>query len=251
MPHSDTVKKRTTLPKLLFSLYTILAVLWIVSSIFYVPFCPGCERGAANSNAKLTFTNANTYLTKCSVKTEGTMPDGIYCGGLKTEKNKEYSPLWNYTASDLDTALKLLMGTPSNHAGYYCVIIKNGEPLACYYSSTTGEWISVAPRLAAAAEAGEPWKGSKTAGVTVGGYPRECYMPEPPPLTESVSPLPLYYEGGTVPYSRLKSEAFIFKASEYLELLFSPDIGGFAFTLYLIILVILIIRRLAHKHKEK
>lgn len=249
MPPSDTTKKRIILPKLLFSVYTILAALWIVSSIFYVPFCPGCERGAANSNAKLTFTNANTYLTKCSVKTKGTMPDGIYCGGLKTKKNKEYSPLWNYTASDLDTALKYLMGSPSTHAGYYCVIIKNGEPLACYYSST-GEWISLAPRLAAAAEADHPWTGSKTAGVTVGGYPVSCYSPDPPPLTESVSPLPLYYEGGTVPHSRLKAEAFIFNASEYLELLFSPDIGGFAFMLYLAILIILLIRKIASKRKE-
>lgn len=81
----------------------------------------------ANTNAKLVFTNAATWCTKCMIN-DVDIRDGWYHSDLT-----QTSDSCEYNGSDLATALKMLMGGTEG-AGNALVFIKNGSPDEAFWS---------------------------------------------------------------------------------------------------------------------
>jgi len=81
-----------------------------------------------NSNAKLAYTNAATYITKSEVNGYQ-VADGWYIADLNNNGNTTRD--CKYDGTDIDKALTELMGSES--AGYVCVHIKNSMIDKSYY----------------------------------------------------------------------------------------------------------------------
>ncbi|MGN0638306.1 MAG: hypothetical protein ACI4J0_08035 [Huintestinicola sp.] len=126
-----------------------LTVIGIILFVVLLPFteyfgyglidpygCSGCERGTANSNAKLVYTNFATYMTKCEVKKNVIISDGVYSGSLaySTWEESNYRNYYEYALldgleEDIVKFLRCLMGgtEKSGNYGYFCVIVKDGK----------------------------------------------------------------------------------------------------------------------------
>lgn len=81
----------------------------------------------ANSNAKLVYTNAATWCTKCVIK-DAIIRDGWYYSDLT-----QTSASCEYNGSDLTTSLQMLMGGTVN-SGNSLVYIKNDSPSIALWS---------------------------------------------------------------------------------------------------------------------
>ncbi len=75
----------------------------------------------ANSNAKLAYTNAATYISQCEVK-GNTVDDNWYIADLNNQADS-----YEKNGLELPKALSNLMGMPNG--GYACVKIENGVPV--------------------------------------------------------------------------------------------------------------------------
>ena len=84
----------------------------------------------ANSNAKLVYTNAATYVTK-TVVNGYSIEDGWYVADL--DNNGDYGIDCNYDGKDIEKGLTSLMGTDNDNAGYACVYISNESPKCAFY----------------------------------------------------------------------------------------------------------------------
>lgn len=173
-----------------------LIVIGIILSVILVPYteyfwyvlidpyvCSGCERGTANSNAKLVYTNFATYMTKCEVKNV-IINDGIYFGSLAYSSPEEtyYRNYYEYalldgSEEDIVKFLRCLMGgtEKSGNYGYFCVIVKGGEPIQSfwcrdekllYYKDNFAAIVEIIPDK-------ERYDGAAfyTGGAITGGYP--------------------------------------------------------------------------------
>lgn len=124
----------------------IQTVFSVIGSLSYSG-CPGCEISTVNSNAKLVFTNAAAYTTKCEYKNKY-LPDGIYFGEISkadtlvyetaADKNGEtYERLvsavdYNGTYDDFAVFMNEIMSCSSKK--YYAVIFSDGVPNMTYFS---------------------------------------------------------------------------------------------------------------------
>lgn len=81
----------------------------------------------ANTNAKLVYTNAATWCTKCMIK-DVNIVDGWYYSDLTQKSNG-----CEYNGTDLKTALQVLMGGTES-AGNALVYIKNSSPDKAFWS---------------------------------------------------------------------------------------------------------------------
>ncbi|MDE7293341.1 MAG: hypothetical protein K2N72_02845 [Oscillospiraceae bacterium] len=127
-----------------------------------------------NSNAKLTYTNTATCLTK--YEESGGSPsdmDGIYWGSLQKEKGKDYEvPIAvDGTRESFDHAMKTLMGNENAEvAGCYYVVIKGGIPVQAFWSNSN-ELLYYAERYAERFGQGEIEGDFYIGGKLMGRYP--------------------------------------------------------------------------------
>lgn len=134
-----------------------------------------------NSNAKLTFTNTATIITKYEAK--GGDPcelDGAYWGSLYCREQPRWQDI-DWKAFDFDNALKCLMGDSRESAGYYFVLIRDGLPEQAYWSRTD-ELLLFAERFAERAKTDKLGADVYNGGEKLGGYPEEMItvVKEPP-----------------------------------------------------------------------
>lgn len=173
-----------------------LIVIGIILSVVLLPYtdyfgyglidpyvCIGCERGTANSNAKLVYTNFATYMTKCEVKNVN-INDGIYFGSLSYSSREEtyYRNYYEYalldgSEEDIVKFLRCLMGgtEKSGNYGYFCVIVKDGKPFQSFWCRDE-KLLYYKDNFAAIVESipeEERYDGAAfyTGGAITGGYP--------------------------------------------------------------------------------
>ena len=93
----------------------------------------------ANSNAKLVYTNTATYSTNCEVA--GTpMDDDDTLGVTLLKWDGDTAPTYQKNGDDLANALKALMGSSADSAGYCKVTISSaGTPTAAYWAKSTSD----------------------------------------------------------------------------------------------------------------
>ena len=200
--------------------------------------CTGCERSTANSNAKLVYTNFATYMTKCEAKNNVIINDGIYCGSLSYSPREESyylsysreSALLDGSEEDVLKFMRSLTGSSRQGAGYFCVIVKDGEPLQSFWCKDE-KLLYYKDNFAAIVESipmEERYDGAAfyTGGAITGGYPtyNTDYKTKPP--LGHTSPLPIQL------LLREKAEKFV-KYSAYILIIFSPLIILLAAALYI------------------
>jgi len=128
----------------LIELIVVIAIIGVLAAIL-VPSMIGyvgqSKLSTANSNAKLVYTNTATYSTNCEVA--GTPMDeddtlGVTC--LKWDNNATTAPTYQKNGDDLANALKALMGSAADSAGYCKVTISSaGTPTAAYWAKSTSD----------------------------------------------------------------------------------------------------------------
>lgn len=199
--------------------------------------CTGCERSTANSNAKLVYTNFATYMTKCEGK-DVIINDGIYFGSLAYSsreetyyRNYQKNALLDGSEEDIVKFLRCLMGgtEKSRNYGYFCVIVKNGEPFQSFWCKDE-KLLYYKDNFAAIVESipeEERYDGAAfyTGGAITGGYPtyNTDYKTKPP--LGHISPLPIQL------ILREKAEKFAVY-SAYVLIIFSPLIILLAVSLF-------------------
>lgn len=121
-------------------------IICLLLFIMIIPNLIGYSRSprqAANSEAKLVFTNTATYAKKLEVSHDIKLADGVYYGVIQNKSHYEnderkydigYEDVgYTGTPDDLQTALSQLMG--ADRHGYYYVMIKNGIPAHAFWSN--------------------------------------------------------------------------------------------------------------------
>ena len=163
--------------------------------------CIGCERGTANSNAKLVYTNFATYMTKCEEKNVN-INDGIYFGSLSYSSREEtyYRNYYEYalfdgSEEDVLKSMRRLMGGSHQNSGYFCVIVKDGEPLQSFWCKDE-KLLYYKDNFAAIVESipeEERFDGAAfyTGGAITGGYPTYNIDHKTKPPLGHTSPLPI------------------------------------------------------------
>lgn len=88
----------------------------------------------ANNNAKLTYVNVATYLTKCEIK-GNSLTNDIYVFELDGS-NTDYIIKGNGSPDDFRKSLSYLMGN-SDYKQYVYICMKNGYPNYVYWSKSS------------------------------------------------------------------------------------------------------------------
>ncbi|MBQ5316601.1 MAG: hypothetical protein J6I96_03500 [Oscillospiraceae bacterium] len=196
---------------------------------------------AANSNAKLLFTNTAMLCTKATAC--GTsVPDGIYAGRLKVGLNntKPDDMYRDYSPDGINAALNYLIG---DHSGsFYCVEVRDNTPVASFWSVMPIPY-DKAEDLLGSYEYGTPFTGimvtyTVSRPYSLGGYPHECFTHEDEIPSYGTS-LPVYRSGSVPMTERIK---------------FLPEWVGIIniyFLLCLVYGVYLLINALKHRTKRK
>lgn len=193
-----------------------LTVIGIILSVVLLPYteyfwyvlidpyvCSGCEQGTANSNAKLVYTNFITYKTNCEANNI-TVNDGIYFGNLSYPSWEEsnYRNYYEYalldgSEEDIVKFLRCLMGgtEKSGNYGYFCVIVKDGEPFQSFWCRDE-KLLYYKDNFAAIVESipeEERYDGAAfyTGGAITGGYPTYNIDHKTKPPLGHTSPLPI------------------------------------------------------------
>lgn len=129
----------------LIELIVVIAIIGVLAAILVpsmIGYVGDSKLSTANSNAKLAYTNSATYATKCEV---AGYPMGESCDvskiSLKTATpGSVVSPSSLPGASELEAALKALMGSNSNSAGNASVDINAaGTPSAASWAKSTSD----------------------------------------------------------------------------------------------------------------
>ena len=128
----------------LIELIVVIAIIGVLAAILVpsmIGYVGDSKLSTANSNAKLAYTNAATYATKCEV---AGFPMTSSCG-IATQSLQRASgaattvtaPTATPTSGDLTTALQALMGSESASAGFATVIISSaGTPEKTAWAKT-------------------------------------------------------------------------------------------------------------------
>ena len=131
----------------LIELIVVIAIIGVLAAILVpsmIGYVGDSKLSTANSNAKLAFTNAATYATKCEVAgfpmTSGC---GIASQSLQRAAGASTTvtaPTATPTQADLTTALQALMGSESASAGVATVIISSaGTPDKTAWAKTASD----------------------------------------------------------------------------------------------------------------
>ncbi len=113
---------------------------YFACELVYDTGCIGGMLSAANSNAKLVFTNFCTYETKCEAEGK-VIKDGIYSGSLSYPDEYEsyyrsYDALYDGSEEDILKAMRRLMGgSTERDYGYFSVIVIKGKPVQSFWCS--------------------------------------------------------------------------------------------------------------------
>lgn len=202
-------RKKHIFPLTVIGIILVLILLPYTNYFAYVlidPYvCIGCERGTANSNAKLVYTNFATYLTKCEEKKTININDGIYFGTLSYSPRKEayYRNYYEYalldgSEEDIVKFLRCLMGGTerSGNYGYFCVIVKDGTPFQSFWCRDE-KLLYYKDNFAAIVEsipAEKRYDGAAfyTGGAITGGYPTYNIDHKTKPSLGRTSHLPIH-----------------------------------------------------------
>lgn len=118
----------------LIELIVVIAIIGVLAAILVpsmIGYVGDSKYSTANSNAKLAYTNAATWCTKCEVN--GYNPSYAATVIDLTGTASPATPA--YDGTDLDNALKALMGGNSG-AGKAIVTITNGAPTNAKWNKT-------------------------------------------------------------------------------------------------------------------
>lgn len=121
----------------LIELIVVIAIIGVLAAILVpsmIGYVGDSKLSTANSNAKLAFTNAATYCTKCEVKgyavtDAGTASYDLACAAPST---------FNYNGSEVSGALQALMGGTAN-AGLAKVKIEASACKSAVWAKTTSD----------------------------------------------------------------------------------------------------------------
>ena len=126
----------------LIELIVVIAIIGVLAAIL-VPSMIGyvgqSKLSTANSNAKLAYTNTATYCTNCEVAGY-TVDDDDTLGVTLLKWDGDTAPTYQKNGDDLANALKALMGSSADSAGYCKVTISSaGTPTAAYWAKSTSD----------------------------------------------------------------------------------------------------------------
>lgn len=149
----------------LIELIVVIAIIGVLAAILVpsmIGYVGDSKLSTANSNAKLVFTNTATYSTKCEV---AGYPMTTGCGAATwTQLKKEAAassqeavkaPTSTPNATDLKTALQILMGSNSDSAGGYWVKITSGgaPSMSSWAKTSSDKYVGNYPNESTAKEA--------------------------------------------------------------------------------------------------
>lgn len=121
----------------LIELIVVIAIIGVLAAIL-VPSMIGyvgeSKLSTANSNAKLAFTNAATYCTKCEVKGYGVSDPGTSVMDLTGNAPASF----NYDGNELSGALRALMGQTTG-AGVARVKVESSACKASAWAKATSD----------------------------------------------------------------------------------------------------------------
>lgn len=121
----------------LIELIVVIAIIGVLAAILVpsmIGYVSESKLSSANANAKLTYENAAVYATQCEIA--GTPIDdqsAVAAGSLKLTGNLEP---YEKNGRDMLKALKFMMGTHSNSAGYVTVIVEDGITKEAMWAKT-------------------------------------------------------------------------------------------------------------------
>lgn len=121
----------------LIELIVVIAIIGVLAAILVpsmIGYVGDSKYSTANSNAKLAFTNTATWCTKCEVAGNTVADDAGTTYDLVTAGSGAPA----YDATDLEDALRTLMGGTPN-AGEAWVAIKGQAPSAAQWHKTTSD----------------------------------------------------------------------------------------------------------------
>ena len=131
----------------LIELIVVIAIIGVLAAILVpsmIGYVGDSKLSTANSNAKLAFTNAATYCTKCEANGYSVSNGGGTAMGLTDACNKTLS----YNGKELQSALQALMGGTKN-AGLAKVKIVSSAPKASAWAKTDSDlYVGIYPNEA-------------------------------------------------------------------------------------------------------
>lgn len=132
----------------LIELIVVIAIIGVLAAILVpsmIGYVGDSKLSTANSNAKLAYTNAATYATKCEVagwpmNAQSSITTATSLQRNATDATTVTPPSAQPSSTDLTNALKALMGSESASAGYCTVAISAaGTPTATAWAKSTGD----------------------------------------------------------------------------------------------------------------
>lgn len=121
----------------LIELIVVIAIIGVLAAILVpsmIGYVGDSKLSTANSNAKLAFTNAATYCTKCEVKGYAVTDAGTSAYDLTQSAPSSFS----YNGTELQGALRALMGGTAN-AGLAKVKIEASACKGAVWAKTTSD----------------------------------------------------------------------------------------------------------------
>ena len=130
----------------LIELIVVIAIIGVLAAILVpsmIGYVGDSKLSTANSNAKLAFTNAATYCTKCEVKGYS-----VSNTGTLLDLSASINGTLSYTGNELESALQALMGGNSG-AGVAKVKIDGSACKKSAWAKTSGdEYVGLYPEEA-------------------------------------------------------------------------------------------------------
>ena len=120
----------------LIELIVVIAIIGVLAAILVpsmIGYVGDSKLSTANSNAKLAFTNAATYCTKCEVNGYS-----VCNTGTSMDLTPSYNNTLSYNGNELQSALQSLMGGTKN-AGIAKVQIIASAPKASAWAKTSSD----------------------------------------------------------------------------------------------------------------
>ena len=121
----------------LIELIVVIAIIGVLAAILVpsmIGYVGDSKLSTANSNAKLVYTNAATYSTKCEVKGYTVSDSGTTAYDLVSPDSSTLS----YSGNEMQAALRQLMGGKAG-AGVAKVKVENSNPKASAWAKTPAD----------------------------------------------------------------------------------------------------------------